>query len=127
MTVRDLIAQLQDMPDDNAVVVNVKRSSPSIGPSAAVSIESVVNGFDWNHGRVFLATSETVYAGFERLEAAAKFARTVRNALYLRNKSEHFEQRDAIVIQAIELGLAKWRPNRRAEELSDRSSKRSHL
>lgn len=119
MKVSELIAALQHMTPDDEVVVKVTRSSPSIGPSATVDIDAVVNGFDWDTHRVFLGVSETVYAGLDRFEAAVKFARTVRNALYLRKKSKHFEQRDAIVIQAIELGLDRWLPKRSGEELFD--------
>jgi len=119
MKVSELIAELQNMSGDDEVLVEVKRSSPSIGPSAAVSIERAVSGFDWDSGRVLLGTSETVYAGLERFEATAGFARTVRNALYFRNDSKHPEERDALAIQAIERGLAKWLPKQPIKALSD--------
>lgn len=119
MKVSELIAALQHMSPDDEVVIKVKRSSPSVGPLAAVGIDIVANGFDWNNGRVFLETDETVYAGLDRLEACAGFTHTVRNAIYFRNDSKHPESRDALAVQAIERGLAKWFPKQPIKELSD--------
>jgi len=119
MKVSELIAQLQDMEPDDEVVVEVTRSSPSIGPSAAVGVVSAANGLDWNNGRVLLGTDETVYAGLAGFNAAVSFARAVRNAIYFRNDSKHPEQRDALAVQAIERGISKWYPKRTPEEFSD--------
>lgn len=62
LTVDQLIKDLQELQAQGLgswkVVVPVVESS--IGPSACVGVATVTGGFDWNTGRVFLGTVDSV-------------------------------------------------------------------
>lgn len=54
MKVKDLIAELQKCNPEDKVAVQVDKGFITIGGTPRVEVDSTRNGFDWDHGTVFL-------------------------------------------------------------------------
>ena len=104
MRVSELRELLENVNDDDEIFVEVKRSSPAIGPTSAVSVKDVTIGFDWDSGRILIGTEAPIYAGLENFERAAKFTDSVRNALYLQ------ETMGSSALKMIKAARDKWFP-----------------
>lgn len=124
MKVKELIAQLNELilvnpkVEDEEIRIIVKRSSPAIGPRSSVGVKSITSGFDWESGKLLVVADETILAGEKSLEAAAKFARKVRDAMYWRQSGDDTRQKNANALASIERALDEWLPDR-SEKKSD--------
>jgi hypothetical protein len=118
MTVKELLDQLQEISvhaprmGENQLRILVKRSSPAIGARHTVGVDNVGCGIDWEHGMFLITADEAVYAGLKQLEAAAKFARKVRDAMYWRQRMDDTRQKNANALASIERALDEWLPDR---------------
>lgn len=54
MKVKDLIEQLQNCNPEDKVAVQIDKGFVTIGGTPRVGVDSAHNGFDWDHGTVFL-------------------------------------------------------------------------
>lgn len=54
MKVKELIEQLRNCNPEDKVAVQVDKGFVTIGGTPRVGVESTRNGFDWDHGTVFL-------------------------------------------------------------------------
>ncbi|AFH21097.1 hypothetical protein CL97_gp213 [Cronobacter phage CR9] len=54
MKVKELIEQLQNCNPEDKVAVQIDKGFVTIGGTPRVGVESAHNGFDWDHGTVFL-------------------------------------------------------------------------
>jgi len=60
MTVAEMIAVLNGMPQDWEVVIPVQTTFESIGCTPSSPISSVVAGFDWDNGYVHLNSNDNI-------------------------------------------------------------------
>jgi hypothetical protein len=111
MKVGELKQALEHVDDGDEVVVLVSRSAPGIGARPSVSVSSATGGFDWERGRLNIGTDQSVYAGKEGFEKAARFAHRVRNILYMM-KMDKTRQKNGNAIKLIIEALDRWLPDR---------------
>lgn len=117
MTIKELRAALDAVTDHYPykdsldVRIAVSRGYPArIGARHTAGVKCAYKGIDWDSGYVTIQPDETLLAGSDYLEGAARFAHRVRTIVYgMRNDGRN---KNANAIREIVEALDAWLPDR---------------